>query len=87
MEIKVNKICTFQDRTVIIVQLSEKRERVEIIDDLNTMRNPFWVDFSELTENPTKEIIDRHNLINKLFEQGKDINPILTENFVTFDIK
>lgn len=53
---------------------SEKRQRVEISDDLNTRKNPFWVDFDELCEKPLQELVDKHRTINQLFEQGKDIN-------------
>jgi len=33
-----------------------------------------------------KALIERHSEINKLFEEGKEIDPELTKNFVTFPL-
>ena len=50
MEIKINKKFFYKNRIVIVVQISEKRHRVEVTDDLSTMKNPFWIDLDDLKE-------------------------------------
>ena len=40
----------------------------------------------ENIENGIKDVLDRHNQINKCFEEGKKIDEELTKDFVTFPI-
>jgi hypothetical protein len=79
--IKVNNKYLYKSRTVIVTIYHEscrKRGRVEVSDDLNDRKNPFWINDNELP-------VDVDEL-NELVERHEKINPESTKNFVTFDI-
>lgn len=45
------------------------------------------IDYVERQKNkPTLNVIEKHDKINKLFEENKEISPELTKNFVTFPL-